>query len=305
MGRGEAGPLVSVVIPTFNREKFLRSCIDSVLSQAYSPLEVVVVDDGSTDGTPELCATYGERIRYFRKQNGGAASALNFGIQRIEGSWFKWLSSDDELEQDALGELVQEGERTGAGVVYGDFSKIDARGKKIGTHRDRAYPSTGDFVVMLWWHLVGSAGAAIIRKSCLDEVGGFDESLRYAEDYDWWLRAAMIHGVRFRYVPRLVARYRIHPGQVTAQKLKETALLRARIKARVSGELSGMSSTDPLLGRYRGMTRSYRRSLAPLVAARNLLTRVPGSTKVRYWTGRLLPKCSSMVHWAADPPVTP
>jgi glycosyltransferase involved in cell wall biosynthesis len=306
MGTHRARPLVSVVVPTYNRERFLRSCIDSALAQDYSPFEVIVVDDGSTDGTRELCASYGARIRYFRKPNGGAASALNAGVGEMRGRWFKWLSSDDELEPGALEALVDEGERTGAGVVFGDYRIIDAGGRVMREHRERRFGSQEEFVVGLWRHFVGSASAAIISAPSLRAVGGFDETLRYAEDYDWWLRAALVQGVRFSYLPRTVARYRVHPGQVTAQKLLETARLRARLKARVSRTLREGEGPDPRLrAYYSALTRRYRRILGPLVAVRSLAARTRAYSKGAYWAGKLAPGLSARVHWAAEPPVPP
>ncbi|MDG6991189.1 MAG: glycosyltransferase family 2 protein, partial [Nitrososphaerota archaeon] len=131
-----SSPVVSVVIPAYNRERFIGSCIDSALKQDFHSFEVIVVDDGSTDGTADVCRSYGGKIRYFRKPNGGAASALNYGIKKMEGGWFKWLSSDDELEDGALRALMSGAGEGAAGVVYGDFTKIDSRGSVIGRHRE-------------------------------------------------------------------------------------------------------------------------------------------------------------------------
>jgi glycosyltransferase involved in cell wall biosynthesis len=306
MGTPRTRPLVSVVVPTYNRRRYLRQCIDSALAQDYSPFEVIVVDDGSTDGTRELCSGYGDAIRYIGKKNGGAASALNVGVREMLGSWLKWLSSDDELEPGALSALVDEGERTRAGVVFGDYRTIDTRGNPLREHRERAFGSQEDFMVALWRQFAGSASAAIISRLSLRVVGGFDESLRYAEDYDWWLRAALVHGIRFQYLRRTVARYRIHPGQVTAQKLRETSRLRKGVKARVSRTLDERGASDPRLNAYlAAATLRYRRVLAPLVAARGLLALSPGYSKVTYWGGKLAPGLSARVHWAADPPVHP
>jgi len=300
---GQRGlPTVSVVIPTYNRERFLPPCIDSALAQDYPAFEVVVVDDGSTDGTPKVCEAYGSKIRYFRKPNGGAASALNYGIGKMRGTWFKWLSSDDELEPGALSALV-EGARSGAEVVYGDFAKIDPRERVIGKYHERDFHSQDDFVVGLWWHFAGSAGAAMVQRACFDRVGLFDETLRYAEDYDWWLRAAMVHGIKFKHIPVSVARYRIHPGQITREKLEATGRLRGKIKQNLARLLREHTSRDQKLAEYYSVTTErYRRIFRPVTGISQFLSAAPRSSTALYWLERLFPKWSSMVYWALNPP---
>jgi glycosyltransferase involved in cell wall biosynthesis len=295
-------PLVTIVIPTYNRGRLLPACIDSALAQDYPSFEVVVVDDGSTDRTAEVCEGYGSRIRYFRKPNGGAASALNYGIGKMRGTWFKWLSSDDELEPGALSALV-EGGKSGAGVVYGDFAKIDSHGRVIGRYRERDFRSLDDFVLGLWWHFAGSAAAAIVLRACFDRVRLFDETLRYAEDYDWWLRAAMVHGIRFMHIPTSVARYRIHPGQITREKLEATEGLRRQMKRNLINLLRERASKDERLAEYYSLaTGRYRRIFRPVTGISRFLSTAPRASTAQYWLERLLPRWSSMVYWALNPP---
>jgi glycosyltransferase involved in cell wall biosynthesis len=90
-----SNPLVSIVIPVYNGSNFLREAIDSALSQTYKNCEVIVVNDGSTDDTEQICLSYGDKIRYFKKENGGVATAVNFGIENMRGEYFSWLSHDD------------------------------------------------------------------------------------------------------------------------------------------------------------------------------------------------------------------
>ena len=89
-------PMVSIIIPVYNGANYLREAIDSALAQTYSNFEVIVVNDGSNDGgeTDRIATSYGEKIRYFRKENGGVASALNMGIKHMKGDYFSWLSHD-------------------------------------------------------------------------------------------------------------------------------------------------------------------------------------------------------------------
>ena len=102
-------PKVSIVIPIFNGEKYLDECIKSALNQIYSNIEIIAVDDGSTDNSLKILKKYSNRIKIIQKQNGGTASALNLGIKQMSGEWFKWLSQDDILYPNAIDELIKIG----------------------------------------------------------------------------------------------------------------------------------------------------------------------------------------------------
>ena len=91
----DANPLVSIVIPVYNGSNYMREAIDSALSQTYPNIEIIVVNDGSTDNTREIALSYGDKIRYFEKENGGVSTALNLAIDNMRGEYFSWLSHDD------------------------------------------------------------------------------------------------------------------------------------------------------------------------------------------------------------------
>ena len=95
-------PLVSIIIPVYNGENYLREAIDSALAQTYKNIEIIVVNDGSKDKTDEICKSYGSRIRYFKKENGGVSTALNLGIKKMNGEYFSWLSHDDLYYDDKI-----------------------------------------------------------------------------------------------------------------------------------------------------------------------------------------------------------
>ena len=101
-------PLVSIVIPVYNGTNFLKDAIDSALRQTYKNIEVIVVNDGSTDngGTEGIALSYGDKIRYFKKENGGVASALNHGIKEMRGEYFSWLSHDDVYNDNKIEEQI-------------------------------------------------------------------------------------------------------------------------------------------------------------------------------------------------------
>ena len=98
MKKIEERPKVSIVIPVYNGERYVRYAIDSALAQTYDNIEIIVVNDGSTDKTDEIVKSYGNKVRYIKKKNGGVSSALNMAIEKMKGEYFSWLSHDDTYE---------------------------------------------------------------------------------------------------------------------------------------------------------------------------------------------------------------
>src|SRR2546422_1480727 len=142
--------MVSIVIPTYNRERFIRDSINSALSQDYPSFEVIVVDDGSTDSTPSICSEYDDKIRYFDKPNGGPASALNFGIKKMRGEWFKALGSDDILESNALSTFMEYAAKLGSRLLYCDAVPIDEEGLFLREGKECKDLRRDEFLRALW-----------------------------------------------------------------------------------------------------------------------------------------------------------
>jgi len=205
-------PTISVIIPVYNQAQFLGHAMDSVLAQTWKDFELIVVDDGSTDGSGEVAQQYGSRVRCVRKANGGGASAVNAGVRVAKGSWIAILPSDDLWEPSKLqrqwGYIAGHPE---AAFVYSDYSIVDVNGKKqrdtshpvpSGRSRQRLHLLRGCFI---------NGGSVLLRKSLFEEIGGFDEGNRYAPDYDYWLRVTERYpAVR---IPEPLLRYRVHGGQ--------------------------------------------------------------------------------------------
>lgn len=242
-------PLVSIVIPVYNGADYLRDAIESALAQTYSPVEVIVVNDGSQDGgaTERVAASFQGRIRYFAKENGHVASALNLGIREMRGVYFSWLSHDDLYLPDKLALQVPHAERLGRrSIIYSDFRVLDV---EKGTTADVVMKAVDPD--RFRWHITLDNSlngcTLLIPKACFDECGLFDESLRTTQDYDMWFRLA--GKFPFTYVPRTVMVSRQHPGQGTRTlrgiALEECNRLLSRFIAHFSREelraVSGMS----------------------------------------------------------------
>lgn len=207
-------PLVSVVIATYNMAQYLPVAVESVLSQTYQNIEVIVVDDGSTDSTAEVMARFAENplIRFVRQANSGQASAKNRGAKNAKGSLIAFLDADDEWVREKLTlQLSAFSHTKKTGVVYSRVSYIDGDGKDCGIADNELF--RGKVTAPLLIRNFIGFGGAIVRKECFDRLGGFKESLKMGIDYDLWLRASIEWD--FDYIDLPLLRYRIWPGQMS------------------------------------------------------------------------------------------
>ena len=186
-------PLVSLIIPAYNSRAYICDAVDSCLAQTYPNCEVVVVDDGSTDATPDLLRTrYGDRIRLIQQANRGAAGARNTGVREARGEYVQFCDSDDRL----LPEKVQAGwqlfqQMPEIALVY-TFAKIVLPDDVTEVPLPDVELPSGDLFCLLlcgYGNFVGTS-TVMVRRQAVLEVGGFDESLAVAEDWDLWLRLA-------------------------------------------------------------------------------------------------------------------
>lgn len=192
-------PLVSVVIPVFNGETFLREAVESVLAQKYSPVEIIIVDDGSTDGTEAVARSLSEAVRYLRQSNQGPAAARNRGIELAQGSLIAFADADDLWPEGKLELQLPYLLRDPAiEIVLGRIQQVRLE--------EFAEPT---FSVNL--------GSTIIRKSVFERVGLFDESMRYSEDVDWFMRAREA-GAAIVTIDDVTLLYRQHEQNMTRGK---------------------------------------------------------------------------------------
>jgi glycosyltransferase involved in cell wall biosynthesis len=211
--------MVSVVIPVFNAGHRLREAIASVDRQAYEPIEVIVVDDGSTDDTPALIDQLGTRVRALRQSNAGPAAARNRGLSIARGELYAFLDADDLWPEEKLrlqvDRLVHDPH---VDVVLGRVSYVPEAGLP---NRDLPWEDPEERTVT-HVHL----GSGVYRRSTFERVGLFDETLRFSEDQDWFLRARE-QALRICILDEVTLFYRIHEDNMTRAKThQEMAILR-------------------------------------------------------------------------------
>jgi glycosyltransferase involved in cell wall biosynthesis len=232
-----------VIIPCFNAAGFLPEAVASIRAQHYEPLEILIVDDGSTDNTAQAASRLGSGIRYFHKENGGPAAARNFGLREARGEWIALLDADDQWPGNKLdlqaGRLAED---STIDVVTGRIRYIELPGAQ---KLDVQFEEGGQ---MAYIHL----GAALYRRQAFEVVGLFNEALRFSEDHDWFLRAREA-GLKIVILREVTLLYRLHGSNMTRGKdardfmmpqVLHESLARRRKRNGVAAELPAWSSFD-------------------------------------------------------------
>lgn len=227
-------PLVSIVIPAYNASNYLAEAIDSALAQTYKNIEIIVVNDGSKDEgkTRAVAESYGDKIRYFEKENGGSSSALNMGIRNMKGEWFSWLSHDDlylpgkvQRQVEFLQKLNNKGEvNLRNHVLFTASELIDKDGRVIRSPKqadmNKKHVEIEQFTNNRWliagqvqkysFHGCG----CFVHKSVFETTGCFDEKLRLLNDVDLWYRI-FEKEYRIHFLPEVFVQGRVHASQVS------------------------------------------------------------------------------------------
>ncbi len=208
-------PVVTVIVPTRDRRRYLDEAIRSVLAQTFADLELLVVDDGSTDGTGDLVkAVEDPRLCYIHQPPAGIGAALNRGLRRARGRYVARLDSDDVWHRDMLETLLPVLEsRADVGVVYARGQAMDERGRRFPNLQGLPERFPGDSLRSLVYDDGTCNVALLARRECFERAGYYDEDLVASEDWDMWLRVARHY--RFSFVDKVVVAIRLHDGNLT------------------------------------------------------------------------------------------
>ncbi|MGA2329866.1 MAG: glycosyltransferase family A protein [Bryobacteraceae bacterium] len=241
------GPLISVVVPAYNAAGFLPEAFASVCAQEYQPLEIFVVDDGSTDNTAEVVRSMGLDIRYLRQNNAGPAAARNHALRLASGEFVAFLDADDQWPAGKLElQLARFSRDPALEVVCGRIQYLSLEGAEEMNLRFEGPERTLSHI---------NLGCGLFRRSVFDKVGPFDETLRFSEDHDWFLRAREL-GVNLVILRAVTLLYRLHATNMTrgrkADDFQLTEVFRRSILRRRQAGLpanlkpwSAYDDTDP------------------------------------------------------------
>lgn len=220
MYRGDE-PLVSVIVPAFNAAQYVRDTLESVLAQTHRNIEVIVVDDGSTDDTPEIVseiAATDPRVRLMRQANAGAAAARNTGIAAAQGAFIAPVDADDLWHPTKIAKQLarMRESRPEVGLVYCWSAKIDAEGRVI-DRRTGARVEGDVYGALLLYNFLDNGSTPLIRRSCLERTGTYGEMFRHAADFLFYLAVAEHYD--FAVVPEFLVGYRRFPGSLSTNAL--------------------------------------------------------------------------------------
>src|SRR5436190_20013042 len=210
-------PLVSVILPVHNREESVARAITSVLEQSHRDLELIVVDDGSTDGTRCIIDQFARQITLVMQTHAGPYAARNAGLARARGELVAFIDSDDAWLPDRLARQVPLMSRPEVGLVFGDTIHVTApraNAPRTGTTSFRVSPPRRGRVAahFAWCNFIPTC-TVLVRRRCLQEIGGFSEARALSADYLAWIRIALRHALDYVVAP--VAEYTVHPGGIS------------------------------------------------------------------------------------------
>lgn len=226
-------PKVTIIIPVYNGSNFLAEAIDAALAQTYQNCEILVVNDGSNDGgeSEKIALSYGNKITYYSKENGGVSSALNFAFEKMVGEWFSWLSHDDlyypekiEKQIEFINRLLHENPNIDLTkiTIRCATESIDKYGKiiKVPNYKDvPIHEQPIDTILNNIFNYRLSGCAFLLPRECIDIIGGFNETIRTVSDVEYWYRL-LFAGYEFYCIKDRLVKNRSHGKQVGKTKVE-------------------------------------------------------------------------------------
>lgn len=239
---------VSIIIPTFNgaTRGYLRDAVESVMSQGYTNYELIIINDGSTDNTEELCKEYinNPRVKYVYQENKGLAAARNTGIKNSTGEYICLLDDDDLWKKDKIKQQVEiftESDDSCLGMVYCAAELIDENNKLVGIR----YKEIGNKAFRKLWlggNIVSCPSSVMIKRCVLNEVGIFNENMKSVEDLELWLRISRQYHILS--IPEALVKYRIHLNRITVSFCKREEFFEYCLYSRLLLDGAGIIGID-------------------------------------------------------------
>ena len=260
---------VGVIIPTYDRAHLIGETLASVLAQTFADYEIIVVDDGSDDDTERCLAPFRDRLTYRRIEHGGASAARNAGLEIACSQYIAFLDSDDLWEPrflECMSAVLDSAPR--AGFVYCDYATFGAQGLVQAAYLPARHKLRGKLFAHLLETDFISTGALMIRRECLDHVGGFDTTLEITHDWDLWLRLARLFDAE--YVDEPLVRIRVDSAGLT----RNTPLLHInnlQVLTKLRGQMDGDGNLRQLIRRnmlasHLALCRYFWKSHRPITA---------------------------------------
>ena len=235
----DSNDLVSVVIPVYNSEKFLVQCLDSVLNQTYKHIEIITVNDGSSDDSLKILNLYSEKIKIISQENQGLNHALSAGVDAMHGKWLKWFSPDDVMYPNAIETLVSMGNNLKNTILYSNWNIIDESGKLVRNFSESNYNhlDNSEFVVRLLDGQQINVNTTLIPKEIVTDLKFRNLDDYVLIDYDFFLRAALLAKTKFYLIEKPLIKYRIHQNQFSHKNILHSLKNLDKIKIEILSNL--------------------------------------------------------------------
>jgi len=225
--------LVSIIIPVYNSERYLNECLNSLFDQTYQNIEIIAVDDGSTDTSLEILKNYSDKLKILSQENNGLYSALKLGISKVQGKWCRWFSPDDVLYPHAIEIQVDEaGKYPDNTIFYSNWDIIDENGKLLREFHESNYNELSKFeynIRLLYGQQI-NVNTTLIPSILFQKPGIRNLDDPVAIDYDFFLNSAIFHDVKFHLIPQPLVKYRIHADQLSHKNISKTLDFISEIK---------------------------------------------------------------------------
>ena len=243
--------LVSVVIPVYNSEEYLEECLNSVIGQTYEDIEIIAVDDGSEDSSLDILKKYSDKVHIFSQKNQGLATALNLGIGKIKGNWLKWFSPDDVMFTNTIETLVCEAKKhSNDTILYSNWNIIDAVGNTLREFHESNYNEVSDFdynIRLLDGQQI-NVNTTLIPSQLFEKYSMQNLDDPVAIDYDFFLRVALLRGVKFHLIQKPLVKYRIHSDQLSHKNITKTLDYISKIRNQILSQLDDSSRAKYIHG---------------------------------------------------------
>ena len=250
--------LVSVVVPVYNSEKYLEECLNSIISQTYQNIEIIVIDDGSTDSSLDILKRFSDKVNVISQNNTGLASALNLGISKMNGRWFKWFSPDDIMYPCTIETLVDEAKKhPDDTIIYSNWTIMDDSGNVLREFYESNYNDLleFDYNIRLLDGQQINVNTTLIPSSLFDkcDIRKLDDPV--AIDYDFFLCSALLNDVKFHLISKPLIKYRVHSKQLSHKNISKTLNYISEIKNEILQKLD-----SPLRDRYIHELKQYQKT---------------------------------------------
>lgn len=237
---------ISIIVPIYNMAKLMRKCIDSLLAQTFTDFELLLIDDGSQDGSPEICDEYANqdvRVRAFHKPNGGLSDARNYGLERAQGKYTIFADPDDWVDASGLDKLYLTAKRTNADITICDLYRED----EYSRHYVKQQPSSLEHDVVLkelFEHIGGFTVNKLIRRELYDKYNiSYPKGIYGCED-QYTIACLLKHNIKIAYIPVAFYHYMYNPNSLTRHYDEKTYMMDVHILKMFEALLQGTSAFD-------------------------------------------------------------